>query len=44
MEWTDLDQAYFEIFGDHPDRSAPVIDLASARVERRGLDELAGGC
>ena len=42
-EWTDLDQAYLDIFGEHPDHIAPVIDLASARAERLGVDELAGG-
>jgi hypothetical protein len=43
MEWTDLDEAYLDIFGEHPDLVARVIDLASARAERLGVDELAPG-
>lgn len=42
VEWTELDQAYLEIFGEHPDHRATVIDLASARAGRLGVDELDG--
>jgi hypothetical protein len=33
-EWTDLDQAYLEIFAEHPDELAEVIDFVTARGER----------
>ena len=39
-EWTDLDQAYLEIFGEHPDHLAPVIDLSAPVIDLSDCDEM----
>lgn len=32
-DWCDLDEAYLDIFGEHPELVTEVIDLASVRAE-----------